>query len=90
MGLESVLGIIASLVTTLTGIGFVIDRNGKRIDQRFATIISHMEKMEQAIDQVRMELPLKYTLREDYLRLAGKVEDIQKDILLWKHTETSS
>lgn len=87
MGLESVLGIIASLVTTLTGIGIVIDRNGKRIDTRFATIITHMEKMELAIDQVRMELPLKYTLREDYLRLSEKVEDLRAEIVIWKHKE---
>lgn len=88
MGIESLLGVIASLVTTLTGIGIVIDRNGKRIDQRFATIITHMEKMERSIDQVRIELPLKYTLREDHLRLAEKVDEIRTDLILWRHTET--
>ena len=88
MGIESVLGIVASLVTTLTGIGIVIDRNGRRIDQRFATIITHMEKVEQALDQVRLELPLKYTLREDHLRLTEKVDEIRADLLLWRHSET--
>lgn len=88
MGIESLLGIMASLVTTLTGIGIVIDRNGKRIDNRFATIITHMEKMERSIDQVRIELPIKYTLREDYLRLAEKVDEIRTDLILWRHTES--
>lgn len=88
MGIESVLGIIASIVTTLGGIGWVIDRNGKRIDNRFATIITHMEKMEQAIDQVRVELPLKYTLREDHLRLSDKLDEIRADMILWKHKES--
>jgi len=88
MGIESVLGIVASLVTTLTGIGIVIDRNGKRIDTRFATIINHMEKMERSIEQVRLELPVKYTLREDHLRLAEKVDELRTDLILWRHTET--
>lgn len=89
MGIESVLGIIASIVTTLGGIGWIIDRNGKKIDQRFETLINHMEKMEKVVEQVRLELPLKYTLREDHLRLSDKVEDIQKDIVLWRHKETA-
>ena len=88
MGVESLLGIVASLVTTLTGIGFVIDRNGRRIDTRFATIIAHMEKMERSLEQVRLELPLKYTLREDHLRLVEKVDEIRTDFISWRHKET--
>lgn len=89
MGIESVLGIIASIVTTLGGIGWVIDRNGRRIDTRFATVIKHMEKMELVIDQLRTELPLKYTLREDHIRLSEKVDDIRAEMVVWKHKETA-
>jgi hypothetical protein len=82
----TILSIVASVVTTVTGIGWVLERNGKRIDDRFGTIISHMEKMERVLDNLRTDLPIKYTLREDHLRLTEKVEDIQKELIIWKNT----
>jgi hypothetical protein len=84
----AIVSFIASVVTTVTGIGWVLERNGKRIDDRFETIIRHMEKMELVLDNLRTDLPLKYTLREDHLRLSEKVEDIQKDIIVWKSLES--
>jgi hypothetical protein len=72
----------------VTGIGWVLERNGKRIDDRFGTIIRHMEKMERVLDNLRTDLPIKYTLREDHLRLSEKVEDIQKELIIWKTTES--
>jgi hypothetical protein len=83
----ALLSVIASVFTTVTGIGWVLERNGKRIDERFGTIIRHMEKMELVLDNLRTDLPIKYTLREDHLRLSEKVEDIQKDLILWKSTD---
>jgi hypothetical protein len=80
----ALLSVLASVVTTVTGIGWVLERNGKRIDERFGTIIRHMEKMELVLDNLRSELPVKYTLREDHIRLSEKVEDIQKDMIIWK------
>ena len=80
----ALISVIASVVTTVTGIGWVLERNGKRIDERFGTIIRHMEKMELVLDNLRSELPVKYTLREDHIRLSEKVEDIQKDMIIWK------
>lgn len=80
----ALLSVLASVVTTVTGIGWVLERNGKRIDDRFGTIIRHMEKMELVLDNLRSELPVKYTLREDHIRLSEKVEDIQKDMIIWK------
>ena len=77
----AILSILASIVTSVSGIGWVLERNGKRIDDRFGTIISHMEKMELVLTNLRTDLPIKYTLREDHLRLSEKVEDIQKDLL---------
>jgi hypothetical protein len=84
----AIVSFLASVVTTVTGIGWVLERNGKRIDDRFGTIIRHMEKMELVLDNLRTDLPLKYTLREDHLRLSEKVEDIQKDIIVWKSLES--
>jgi hypothetical protein len=84
----AILSIVASVVTTVTGIGWVLERNGKRIDDRFGTIIRHMEKMELVLDNLRTDLPVKYTLREDHLRLSEKVEDIQKELIIWKTTES--
>jgi hypothetical protein len=46
-----------------------------------------MEKMEMVLDNLRTDLPIKYTLREDHLRLSEKVEDIQKELIIWKSTE---
>jgi hypothetical protein len=77
----AILSILASIVTSVSGIGWVLERNGKRIDDRFGTIIRHMEKMESVLDNLRTDLPIKYTLREDHIRLSEKVEDIQKDLL---------
>lgn len=83
----AIVSFLASVVTTVTGIGWVLERNGKRIDDRFGTIIRHMEKMEIVLDNLRTDLPIKYTLREDHLRLSEKVEDIQKELIIWKSTE---
>lgn len=88
MGTEVILGVIASAVTISTGIGWVLDRNGRRIDSRFDTIITHMAKIEEVLDKVRTELPVKYTLKDDHNRLVDKVEAIQNDMILWRHKET--
>ena len=88
MGVETLVAIVASLVTTMSGLGWVIDRNGRRTDIRFDTVIAHMAKVEKMLNDMRAELPIKYTLREDHIRLSDKVERIENDILLWKHKET--
>lgn len=80
----TIFSFLASVVTTVSGIGWFLERNGKRVDDRFGTIINHMEKMELVLDNLRTDLPIKYTLREDHLRLVDKVDDIQKDIVVWK------
>lgn len=80
----AIFSFLASVVTTVSGIGWVLERNGKRIDDRFGTIIRHMEKMELVLDNLRTDLPIKYTLREDHIRLSDKVDDIQKDLIVWK------
>jgi hypothetical protein len=86
----TLLSVLASVVTSVSGIGWVLERNGKRIDDRFSTIIRHMEKMELVLDNLRTDLPLKYTLREDHLRLSERVDGIQTELITWKHKETQS
>ena len=88
MGVETIVAIVASLVTTLSGLGWVLDRNGRRTDARFDTVITHMTKVEKVLNDMRAEMPLQYTLRDDHLRLVEKVEKIESDLILWKHTET--
>ena len=88
MGLETLAAIIASLITTMSGLGWILDRNGRRADARFDTVIAHMTKVERMINDMRADLPLKYTLREDHYRLTEKVERIESDLIIWKHKET--
>ena len=90
MGVETIVAIAASLITTMSGLGWILDRNGRRTDARFDTVISHMAKVERVLNDMRAELPLVYTLREDHIRLSEKVDRIETELILWKHKETSS
>jgi hypothetical protein len=89
VGIETIVAIIASLVTTVSGLGWVLDRNGRRTDIRFDTVIAHMSKVERMINDMRADLPEKYTLKSDHLRLSDKVERIESDLIIWKHKETT-
>ena len=73
MGADVLIGVVASIFTTITGFGWIIERSGKRIDQ----IINHMEKVESILNEMRADMPLMYTLKEDHLRLANKVEKLE-------------
>ena len=88
MGLETIAAVVASLITTMSGLGWILDRNGRRTDARFDTVIAHMTKVERMINDMRADLPLKYTLREDHYRLTEKVERIESDFIIWKHKDT--
>ena len=88
MGFETNAAVVASLITTMSGLGWILDRNGRRTDARFDTVIAHMSKVERMINDMRADLPLKYTLREDHYRLTEKVERIESDLIIWKHKET--
>lgn len=88
MGVETIVAIVASLVTTVSGLGWVLDRSGRRTDLRFDTVIAHMSKVERMINDMRADLPLKYTLREDYYRLSEKVERIESDLITRKLKES--
>ena len=73
MGPDVLIGVVASIFTTITGFGWIIERSGKRIDQ----IINHMEKVESILNEMRADMPLMYTLKEDHLRLANKVDKLE-------------
>ena len=88
MGFETIAAVVASLITTMSGLGWILDRNGRRADARFDTVIAHMTKVERMINDMRADLPLKYTLREDHYRLTEKVERIESDLIIWKHKDT--
>jgi hypothetical protein len=79
MGVDVVIGIVASVFTTITSCGWLIERGGKRIDK----IINHMEKVESILNEMRADLPVKYTMKEEHLRLYDKVEKIENHIYQW-------
>ena len=56
----------------------------ERVDRIFAEnkaqmdlVLSHVQRVENVISDMRAELPTKYTLREDHLRLAEKLESLR-------------
>lgn len=88
MGLEVVLGVLASAVTIASSLGWVLDRNGKRIDKRFDSVESKFDAVIEIVTEMRASFPLQYTLREDHLRLEAKVETLKNEVITWKHKET--
>ena len=87
--LEMVLGVAASAVTIASSLGWVLDRNGKRIDKRFDSVEKKFDTVIELVTEMRASMPLQYTLREDHLRLSEKVDSIQADLIIWKHKETA-
>ena len=83
MGIETLVGVIASLITTMSGLGWLLDRNGKRTDARFDTVLAHMAKVERVLNDMRAEMPIRYTLREDHLRLQEKVYRVENFMYQW-------
>ena len=90
MGVDVVLGVIASAITLASTLGWVLDKNGKRIDRRFDSVEKKFDTVIEIVTEMRANLPLQYTLREDHIRLSEKVETIQSELVLWKHKEKSS
>ena len=57
-----------------------------RVDKIFAEnksqmelVLAHVQRVEDVINDLRAELPTKYVLREDHLRLVEKVESLRID-----------
>ena len=75
----STFGLIASVVTTLSGLGWIMERSNRRIE----TIINHMEKVEVILNELRADLPVKYTMKDEHIRLVEKVDKIEGHIYQW-------
>ena len=89
MGVDVILGVIASAITVASTLGWVLDKNGKRIDRRFDSVEKKFDTVIEIVTEMRANLPLQYTLREDHIRLAEKVENIQTELIVWKHKESA-
>jgi len=85
MGIESLLGIIAGIIIpTIGGISWLNERSNRRIDhmlekndKRVEIVLTHIQKVESTLNDLRSDLPLRYTLREDYLRLSDRVANLE-------------
>ena len=85
MGIESLLGIVAGIIIpTIGGISWLNERSNRRIDQmlekndkRVEVVLTHIQKVENTLNDLRSDLPLRYTLREDHIRLADRVAQLE-------------
>ena len=85
MGIESLLGIVAGIIIpTIGGISWLNERSNRRIDQmlekndkRVEVVLTHIQKVESTLNDLRSDLPLRYTLREDHIRLADRVAQLE-------------
>ena len=73
MGME-VLGIVASVATIISGLGWILDRNSKKFDAMqkrgndvIANLSSKVEKLDQTLVDVRLVLPEKYVTKEELM-----------------------
>jgi hypothetical protein len=73
MGAE-VLGIVASVATIISGLGWVLDRNSKKFAemqrascQTLEVFGAKVEKLDQTLTDVRLTLPEKYVTKEELL-----------------------
>jgi len=73
MGAE-VLGIIASIATIVSGLGWVLDRNSKKFAEMqrascltLETFGAKVEKLDQTLTDVRLTLPEKYVTKEELM-----------------------
>lgn len=56
-----------------------VDKLFKESKERMDLVLSHVQRVEDVINDMRAELPTKYVLREDHLRLSEKVESLRLD-----------
>ena len=85
IGVETLLGIIAGvIIPTVGGLSWINERSNRRIDQmlekndkRVEIVLTHIQKVESTLNDLRSDLPLRYTLREDHIRLADRVASLE-------------
>jgi hypothetical protein len=73
----------------------LIEENDKRINALIAAntvqnenVLSHIKNVEKALNDMRAELPEKYTLKTDHNRLVDKVEELSMQF--YRHRENAN
>lgn len=56
-----------------------IDKIFSENKKQMELVLSHVQRVENGINDMRAELPTKYVLKEDYLRLLEKLEELRID-----------
>lgn len=73
MGME-LLGVVASFATILSGFGWILDKNHKKLEdilkyngQNLAGLVHKVEKIESAFNDLRAEIPTKFVTKTELL-----------------------
>jgi hypothetical protein len=73
MGAE-VLGIVASVATIISGLGWILDRNARRFEtiqksgnEVIQNLTAKVEKLDKTLVDVRLTLPEKYVSKEELM-----------------------
>ena len=73
MGLE-ILGIVASVATIVSGFGWLLDKNHKKIEdmlryngQNLTGLVQKVEKIESTFNDLRAEIPEKFVTKSELL-----------------------
>ena len=99
MGLE-ILGVIASFATIVSGFGWMLDRNHKKIEdllkyngQNLTGLVQKVERIESSFNDLRAEIPLKFVTKQElltHMRNEEKWQSETHDQLIQIREEISS
>ncbi len=85
MGLE-ILGIVASFATIVSGFGWLLDRNHKKIEdmlryngRNLTGLVSKVERIETSFNDLRAEIPAKFVTKTELLTHMRNEERWQQD-----------
>jgi hypothetical protein len=85
MGLE-VLGIVASFATIVSGFGWLLDKNHKKIEdmlryngQNLNGLVMKVEKIESSFNDLRAEIPEKFVTKQELLTHMRNEEKWQRE-----------
>jgi hypothetical protein len=85
MGLE-ILGIVASFATIVSGFGWLLDRNHKKIEdmlryngQNLAGLVQKVEKIDTSFNDLRAEIPAKFVTKSELLNHMRNEEKWQSE-----------
>jgi hypothetical protein len=85
MGAE-LLGIVASFATILSGFGWILDKNHKKLEdilryngQNLAGLVQKVEKIESSFNDLRAEIPAKFVTKSELLTHMRNEEKWQQE-----------